>query len=153
METICEQINTQMIKAFWDILEDEAKTQGPFPQIEILLQELIKILCSFVPSRSDIHEKIKEDLQQPIGFDLQKKLINWIEKFQSPEHDKITKIWKEEGLVKISKFLKRYHDHLQIVHKEVFDYRKKLSNGENIFEPEVPKSRNGIPANMKSGFK
>ena len=148
-----KQIDTQMKKAFWDILEDEAKTCGPFPHIEALLQELIQTLCSFVPSRSDIHEKIKEDLQQPIGFDLQKKLINWIEKFQAPAHDKITKVWKEEGLVKISKFLERYYDHLQMVHKETFEYRKKLANGQNILKPDVMESQNGIPVNMKTGLK
>jgi len=153
METLYEQIETQMRQAFWDILEDEAKTQGPFPHIEALLKELIEILCSFVPSRTDIHEKIKEDLEQPIGFDLQQKLIKWIEKFQSPEHDKITKVWKEEGIVKISKFLNRYYDHLQMVHKEVFEYRKKLANGENILKTEVPKSQNGVPVNMKTGLK
>ena len=147
------QIKEQMEKAFWDLLEEETSVaRDDYPRAQALLEEIISILCSFVPNRRDIHETINEDLCE-ISWDLQPKLLGWIEKFQAPIHDKTTQNLSER-IFTISEFLKIYYSHLELVHKEVFESRRKLENGKNLFNPDKPDYVNGnVPVNMRSGMK
>lgn len=135
----------QFKKAFFDILNED----GPesYDYLRKLLNEIIEKLCMFVPSRTDIHEKIKADLEGQIGWDIQTKLIRWIEKFQAPIHDTTTKKWIEEGNKPVGDFLKMYYEHLEMTYKETFDAREALSRGENIFNPVTGE----MPKNMKTG--
>ena len=131
------QIEEQMKRAFWDII-DESVSKNDLTLIEKLLIEIIETLNSFIPSRKDIHERIKEDLNKSISWDLQEKLINWIEKFQAPIHDAITKEYRNKiknDSLKLSEFLKWYYTHLELVHKETWEARHRLVNGESPVPP------------------
>lgn len=114
-------------KVFWEIVDEQN-----VDHIQKLLNEIIEILCSFVPSKKDIHKKIKEELEK-IDWELQLKLINWIEKFQAPVYDVKTSIWKRNCPEKLSTFLQKYYSHLEIVNKEIFEHRQKLANGESLY--------------------
>lgn len=140
-----KQIEEQFKKAFFDILNDEGP--GSYDYLRKLLTEIIEKLCLFVPSRQDIHQKIQEDLGGEIGWDMQAKLISWIEKFQAPIHDKMTKQWANESPIQIGDFLRRYYNHLELVYKEIQEARAAINRGDNIFKPVTGE----MPPNMKSG--
>lgn len=101
----------------------------------------------FVPNRTDIHQKIKDDLGQGIGWDIQTKLITWIEVFQAPIHDRMTKEWREQGPQPVGDFLKKYYEHLEVVYKEIQDTRAAIARGENVFNPVTGK----MPTKLKTG--
>ena len=101
----------------------------------------------FVPNRQDIHQKIREDLEGQIGWDIQNKLIIWIEKFQAPVHDRTTGSWKNADPIPVGDFLKKYYEHLEITYKETQNAREALARGENIFNPVTGE----MPTNMKTG--
>jgi hypothetical protein len=147
-----EQIKSAMYEAFWDKLEEDVKN-NQLEHISTLLTEIKDALKSFVPSRNDIHQSIEETIGSEITWDTQNKLVFWIEKFQAPNHDHITNNLKQKIPMNISTFLKQYYAHLSAVHKEVFGYRQRLANGENIFKAlNVETSGNNVPTNMKSGL-
>lgn len=134
-------------KAFFDILNQD----GPdsYDYLRKLLDEIIDKLCMFVPNRQDIRDKIREDLGGAIGWDVQKRLVIWIEKFQAPIHDSKTRIWKESDPEPVGDFLRKYYEHLEIVYKEVCEARAALTRGENIFNPVTGE----LPTKMKTGQK
>jgi len=140
-----KQIEEQFKKAFFDILNED----GPdsYDYLRKLLSEIIDKLCMFVPNRQDIHEKIREDLDGPIGWDIQSRLIKWIEKFQAPVHDAMTRHWANEGPQPVGDFLKKYYEHLEKVYKEVQESREALARGENIFNPVTGE----FPTKMRTG--
>tara|TARA_R110002012_G_scaffold202284_1_gene371314 strand:+ start:10 stop:441 length:432 start_codon:yes stop_codon:yes gene_type:complete len=140
-----KQIEDQFKKAFFDILNED----GPesYDYLRKLLNEIIDKLCRFVPNRTDIHQKIRDDLEGQIGWDIQNKLIIWIEKFQAPIHDTTTKKWLEEENKPVGDFLKMYYEHLEITYKETQDAREAIARGENIFNPVTGE----MPKNMKTG--
>jgi hypothetical protein len=128
-----KQIEEQFKNAFFDILNED----GPesYDYLRKLLNEIIEKLCKFVPGRRDIHDKIRADLEGQIGWDIQAKLIHWI--------DTTTRKWLEDGNKPVGDFLKMYHEHLELTYKETQDAREALTRGENI-TGEMPK-------NMKTG--
>ena len=140
-----KQIEEQFKKAFFDILNED----GPdsYDYLRKLLNEIVDKLCLFVPNRLDIHQKIKEDLGEEIGWDIQTKLINWIEKFQAPIHDSMTLRWKNEEPQPVGDFLKKYYEHIELVYKETQEARAALARGENIFNPVTGE----LPTKMRSG--
>lgn len=146
-----QQIKETFHKAFSDILESNAE-KGDVTYIEKLVDEMIERLCRLVPSRTDIHKKLKDDIKQNIDYSIQLRIINWVEKFQAPTHDKKTKKIKTELPKKISEFVKEFHEHLDMVENEIIEAKQKIHNGENIFNAEKPQSSNGItPDNLRSG--
>ena len=140
-----KQIAEQFKKAFFDILNED----GPdsYDYLRKLLSEIIDKLCMFVPNRQDIHEKIREDLDGPIGWDIQSRLIKWIENFQAPVHDAMTRQWTNEGPQPVGDFLRKYYEHLEKVYKEVQSSREALARGENIFNPVTGE----LPTKMRTG--
>lgn len=140
-----KQIEEQFKKAFFNILNED----GPesYDYLRKLLNEIIDKLCMFVPNRRDIHQKIRDDLEGQIGWDIQNKLITWIEKFQAPAHDITTRAWKNEGPIPVGDFLKKYYEHLEITYKETQDARAAIMRGENIFNPVTGE----LPTKMKTG--
>jgi hypothetical protein len=140
-----KQIEEQFKNAFFDILNED----GPesYDYLRKLLNEIIEKLCQFVPGRRDIHDKIRADLEGQIGWDIQAKLIHWIEKFQAPIHDTKTSKWLEDGNKPVGDFLKMYYEHLELTYKETQDAREALTRGENIFNPVTGE----MPKNMKTG--
>ena len=164
-EKIEEQIKTQYTKAFFDmILEDLSQEPSKLDHITSLVKELVDGLCKFIPSRKEAHEKIKEEILLEVNINNMPYiifgLINWIEKFQAPAYDKVTRKWREEFKSCtnynefIVKFLREYYEHAEKMYKELWEARKRLLNNENIVPPEhrpVVKGKNGIPDVMKSG--
>jgi hypothetical protein len=116
-----QQIEEQFKKAFFDILNED----GPesYDYLRKLLNEIVDKLCMLVPNRTDIHQKIREDLGQEIGWDIQKKLISWIEKFQAPIYDTMTEKWKRQEPQPVGDFLKKYYEHLELVYKQIQEYK------------------------------
>ena len=56
----------------------------------------------------------------------------------------------------ISQFLEEYYNHTEMVYKEVWEARKRISNNESAVPPEhrpVVKGKNGVPEQMKSGLR
>lgn len=144
------QFRGQMMKAFWDILEADVKA-GNLDHVQKLLDEIKDTLKALVPGRADIHRQIDEDITTP-DWEVQIRLVDWAERFQSPSLDAVTREIKQQLPMEISRFLKFYYSHLQDIHREVHDTRARLSNGENIFEaPHVQSSGNGVPDSLKTG--
>ena len=145
-----QQIRDTMMRAFWDSLEQDVNNNH-MEHVQALLNEIKGTLKSFVPNRRDIHQKIDDDITSP-SWEVQEKLLIWIERFQSPQHDISTSALKKQLPLKITDFLKFYYNHLEIVKKEVYEARKKLANGENLFTPDpVSSSGNGVPDSLKTG--
>ena len=126
-----------------------------------LLEQFINGLCMFCPSKTELNKEIKNSFPSKIEpsdtLNIIDKLIYWIEQFQSPADDKITrnmypKSYDNESIIQ---FLSEFYDHTEKVYKDTWDARKRLVNGENIVPPEhrkIIKGKNGIPDNIKSGF-
>ena len=122
--------------------------------LQISMEKIIEALCRFVPSRTDIHQKIRSDLSGELSWDTQRKLVEWAEKFQAPVHDRKTREWKKTfPQPDIELFLNEYGAHLEIIFREVWEAREKLNRGDNIFvSPDhVVEGTNGVPTNMRTG--
>jgi hypothetical protein len=137
-----EQIETVMKKAFWDLITEDVNAVPPrFHHIRILLNEIIDKLCSLIPNRLDLHEKLKIECSPDITWETQKVLLKWIEMLQSPSHDNITR--EMASHIDIAPFLKDYYAHLLIVEQHAKKSRDELN--------KAPSGQCGIPSQMKSG--
>ena len=116
-----QQIKEQFEKAFFDLLDQDGSES--YDHLRALMNEIIEKLCGFVPNRLDIHEKIREDLGKEIGWDVQQKLLDWIEKFQAPIYDQVTRDWKKKCPEPIGQFLKKYYEHLEKVSRQINEYK------------------------------
>lgn len=143
-----------------DLNENPINTKN----ILFILDDIYNGLCKFVPSKKNIHQKIKKDLlSDEINYDTMPKLIlaliNWIKKFQAPVYDKITDKWIKDFKntnnysTFIQQFLIEYYQHVEKCYKEVWEARKRLLNNESVVpEEHRPKGKNGIPDKIRSGF-
>ena len=161
-----EQIQEQNFKALYGLIRHDLLQEPPNTvHISKLVAELVNGLCKFVPNKSQLHIKIKEDILRET-FDNETMpyiilgLINWIEKFQAPVYDTMTNKWRKDfeatttPIDFIIKFLQEYYEHVEKVYKEVWDARKRLINNESIIPPEhrpVVTGSNGIPDIIRSG--
>tara|TARA_A100001015_G_scaffold251232_1_gene290113 strand:+ start:1944 stop:2453 length:510 start_codon:yes stop_codon:yes gene_type:complete len=167
MESLKNQIEVQYKKAFFSkIKEDLGKNPPDTQHIAVIVQELVNGLCKFVPNKPAIHRLIKDDiLCETIGLETMPKIINgfiyWIQQFQAPVYDTVTKKWKDDFKNAtnysefIALFLEEYYQHTEKVYKELWEARKRLANGENIVPPEhrpAITGKNGVPENMRSGL-
>ena len=165
MDELNERLTVQCKKAFFDLLKEDLDQDPPKTErIQVLLQEIVDGLCKFVPSKKEIHKKIKQDiLCDEISPDTMSQiimnLINWIEKFQSMYDDRITNEWRSRFKQAtdysqfIIDFLQEYYIHVEKVYKEVWEARQRLINGENIIPPEHRvQGKNGVPFHMKTGL-
>lgn len=144
-----------------DLLQEPPNTA----HISELVTELVDGLCKFVPSKTQLHTKIKEDiLHETLDIETMPSvilgLIKWIETFQAPAYDNVTHKWRDEfkttdSLVDfIVKFLHEYYTHVEKMYKETWDARRRLINNESVLPPEhrpIVTGKNGIPDIMKSG--
>lgn len=161
-----ESLKTQAKKAFFEGLKKDLQETPPkTDHIREIINELIEALYKFVPSKKTLHEQIKKDIyQETISLETMPLivygLINWIEKFQCPMDDKVTKKWREEFVKTqdcstcIVTFLQEYYEHSEKVYHDVWEARQRLVSGENIIPPEHRpqiEGTNGIPRNMKTG--
>ncbi len=149
-------------KLFLELEKNICEDPPILENINKLLFQFVNGLCRFCPSKIELNNKIKNDFPKKIDvkdtIDVINKLIFWIEKFQCPADDKITKNMIKElnednyNNKSIINFLKSYYDHTEKVYKQTWDARKRLINNENIIPPEHrPKNKNNIPDKIKSG--
>ena len=147
-----------------EVLREQLNSTPPKTEyISKLLHLFRDALFKFVPSKSEIHNLIKNDLPLdnldekniPLIID---RFIHWIEQFQAPVHDNITKKWREDFKNAnnytdfIIEFLENYMKHTEIVNKEIWDARVRIANNESPIPPQHrAKGENGVPDNMKSG--
>ena len=163
-----ELLRNETRMAYFDIIrKDLVKDPPDTENIRIIIDQLIDALCKFVPSKVEIHKKIKADIYQEnitstTMPNIVYGLINWIEQFQSPADDKVTNLWKDDFqntpnyVEYIVKFLEEYYDHSEKVYREVWEARKRFVSGESVVPPEHrPKveGNNGIPTNIRTGRK
>ena len=166
MENLKTQLEIQYKKAFFSkIKEDLSKSPPDTQHITVIIQELVNGLCKFVPSKPEIHNLIKNDiLCENIGIETTPKIINgfihWIEQFQAPVHDSITKTWRDDFKNTknyaefIAEFLEQYYSHTEMVYREMWEARQRLASGESAIPPQhrkIVSEKNGIPDSMKSG--
>ena len=124
-----KQIRETYEKAFWDMVDQDPPDME---HIRKLIDEISDILCKFVPSRTDIHQMIKNDLAGDIDWNIQEKLIVWAERFQAPIYDQVTQSWKKKLPQKLSEFLKNFYEHLEKINKQIWEERKKIASGPNL---------------------
>ena len=168
MDNVNDALQKRVKKEFFDIIKEDLKQTPPnTDHIKIVINELIDALCKFIPSKTEIHKTIKNEIyQEDVSFETMPYIINglisWIEKFQCPADDVITKKWRkdfkttQDHLEFIVVFLQEYYLHSEKVYKEVWEARKRVASGENAVPPEhrpIVKGSNGVPLNMKSGRK
>jgi len=153
-------------RAVFDIIKQDLTQDPPKTDcIKTIINELIEALCKFVPSKKQIHVQIKKEIyQEDINIETMPViiygLISWIEKFQCPVDDVITKRWRndfqntQDYLSFIVSFLEEYYDHSEKVYRQVWEARKRFVSGESVIPPEhrhKVEGKNGIPFNMKTG--
>ena len=162
------KFTVQMKAAFFDKLHADFKETPPKTEhISVCIKELADGLCKFIPSRLNIHTKIKNEIifeevniqTMPCIID---GLIKWIELFQAPVYDTKTKKWREDFkncsdyADFLRDFFKEYYEHIEVVYKEVWEARKRLINGENVVPLEhrpIIQGTNGVPNIMRTGGK
>ena len=149
---------------FQQLKEDIRHDPPILTNITKLLQQFIEGLCRFCPSKHELNQQIRNSFpKEPNPENTQlvlAKLIFWIEKFQSPNDDKVTKklltqVLHNPSIDEIIVFLNSYYDHTEKVYKDVWDARQRLINGDNIIPPQhrqTTKGKNGIPFFMKTGI-
>ena len=119
------QIREQFEKAFCDILDTDPTQE----HLRKLLDEIIEKLCLLVPNRTDIHQLLKDDFTgDSVDWSVQTKLLDWIEKFQAPIYDQVTRDWKRRCPEPTGQFLKMYYEHLEKVYRQVQEHREKTSS-------------------------
>lgn len=148
-----EQIREQFMRAFFNKV-DEDVARGDLAHVRVLLAEIVDALCGMVPGR--IGSRIRAECSGEPTWELQQKLVEWIERLQAPVHDATTRRWKQDGPVQLSTFLRRYYAHLQVVSREAWEARQRIANGESAVPPEhrpAPGSSDAseVPNVMRSG--
>ena len=166
LDDVHDRLKIQCTKAYFDLIEEDLRKEPPKTDtVKQIIQDILKGLNKFVPSRTDLHEQMSDDVPHEVVdastmATIVTKLIHWIEQFQSPAYDPITQQWitsfqtTTDYPAFLSKFLKEYLQHIEEVYKEVWKARLRLATGENVIpsehRPNVEGS-NGIPTNMRSG--
>lgn len=143
-DNIKKQIENQMKKAFFDLIDDTVNSEKPdYEWITKLYSELRDRLCAFTKKNSKTYLKIIEDFDVELFnqmitndvFDQSSflKLVNgsfgWIEKLQAPMRDEFTKEAKNRVLSSdpkkfISTFLKEIHNCLDNLEYDFIEFFK-----------------------------
>lgn len=124
-----QQIRDAYEKAFWDMVDQDPPN---LEHIRKLIDEVADILCNFVPSRTDIHAMIREDLSGDVDWQIQEKILVWVKRFQAPIYDQVIDSWKRKLPEKLSEFLKKLYEHLEKVNKQIWEERRKMANGPQL---------------------
>lgn len=124
-----QQIREAYEKAFWDMVDQDPPN---VEHIRKLIDEIIEIICNFVPSRPDIHQMVRDDLSGDVEWSIQEKLLVWAERFQAPLYDNMTQSWKRKLPQKLSEFLKKYYEHLELINKQIWEERQKVASGPQL---------------------
>lgn len=130
-----------------------------------ILEAFRTALCRFVPSKTDIHALIEEDLplkELTIGTmpHIVDRFIHWMEQFQAPAHDAVTQQWRADFAACaeadttdfICTFVGAFYAHSSLVYQEACDARRRIANGESAIPPDRRATgTNGVPDHMQSG--
>lgn len=151
-------------KLFQKLREDLENEPPILDNMNKLLVQFVEGLCRFCPSKTELNDRIRNSFPpESQGIDPEytiliiRKLIFWIEKFQSYSDDyKTQKMLRELNQNysndAIINFLREYYDHTEKVYKDLWEARRRLVNGENVVPPEHRvQGDNGIPKNMRTG--
>ncbi len=123
------------------VLLREQLEQSP-PNTEYIKQILDifkEALFKFVPNKPEIHQFIKDDLpldvlDTPTIANIVDRLIHWIEQFQAPIHDSITRQWRED---------------FKLGSKEFWDMSKDIGSDDEEEQFDATNSRKGPRINVK----
>lgn len=96
-------------------------------EIQKVIQSVYERLCSFIPHRPDLHDKMFEEFKS-IGVDwsIQSKIIEWVEKLQAPIYDQVTQQWKKYLPQELDVFVKRLQEHLDNIERGIRKHRDNL---------------------------
>jgi hypothetical protein len=148
LQKIEKQIEEQMKKAFFDLIDENVNSKNPdYEWIVQLYSEMIDRLLSFVKKDGKTYLEIKnsfdiELFKQMIEndvfeFESMLKLINtmfyWIEKLQAPIRDNYSKeskqrIFSSKPNKIISNFLKEVHICIDNIEKDLISFNESLKN-------------------------
>ena len=155
MTTIEDQIQINMKKAFFDLIDQNVNSKTPdYNWITILYEEIKFKLLSFLPNKNlSIYKQIDTDFDVELfkqmiendvfNYDSMLKLINntfnWIIKLEAPIRDGDTiqsknRVINSEPTKIISTYLKEVHNCIEIIEKDILDlqsYNKNKQNYEN----------------------
>ena len=147
-------------------LHEDLTTEPPNTEyLNQILTLFVEGLCKFVPNKPEIHKFIQDDLSLDLLSiesmpEIIDRLIHWLEQFQAPVHDIVTKKWRHDFTYCtnytdfIIEFVDEYKSHSELCYQEVWEARKKVANQKSAVPPEhQAKGKNGVPDNMKSGLK
>ena len=131
--------------------------------IRQILTTFKNALFQFVPNKPEIHTFINEDLPldtlhtNTIALIIDR-FIHWIEQFQAPIHDPITKQWRETFKLTpnytdfICQFVVNYKNHSEMVYKETWEARNRIANNQSAVPPENrAKGKHHVPDSMQTG--
>ena len=124
-----QQIREAYEKAFWDMVDQDPPD---VEHVRKLIDEVADILCNFVPSRTDIHELIRQDLGGVVDWHIQEKILIWVKRFQAPIYDQVTDRWKKNLPEKLSEFLKKLYEHLEKINRQVWEERQRIASGPSM---------------------
>jgi hypothetical protein len=144
-----EQIKNQMHKAFWNLLEDDLKSEPQkFDHLMILIDEIKNKLKGFVPSRIDIHKEFDEiidisflkhlfderSMDPSHFFKLIQFIVLKIKCFCAPYMDKDIKEWESELHTKMQSqieyadfipyFFKQTYIFIEIIEKDIAAFKR-----------------------------
>ena len=116
-----------MALSHWQHL-DEDVSKGRLDRVQSTLGLVTDALCDLVPCRRDIHARIRADCAVA-DRNTQRKLIEWIQRFQAPIYNAKTAPWLKRARqepMPISEFLYLYLPHLQLCLRQAREYRAQV---------------------------
>ena len=166
LDNLNEELKTQCTKAYFDLIEEDLRKEPPVTEhVKSVITDIVTALKRFVPSRTDLHDEIErgiphDTVDATTMHVIVTQLVHWIEQFQPPAYDAVTKQWVQtfqsttDYPAFLSTFLKEYLEHTEKVYKEVWECRVRLTKGEDMVPPARRKKvegSNGVPTNMRTG--
>ena len=98
--------------------------------MEEQIQKIYERLCDLVPRRPDLHQKMMEEFREVgVSWEIQNKIVEWVEKFQAPIYDTMTQSWKKNLPQEIEIFLPKLEHHLEFLEKGIEKYKNNLYAG------------------------
>lgn len=146
MDTIEEQIKTEMKNAFFNLIDENINSKTPdYEWISRLYEEIKAKLLSFLPNKNG---KTYKQLDTDFDIELFKQMIendvfnqesmiklvnntfDWILKLEAPIRDKNTieaknRVFNSKPEKMISTYLKEVHDCIEKIETDIIEFQKK----------------------------
>tara|TARA_B100001094_G_scaffold331814_1_gene401460 strand:- start:9684 stop:10136 length:453 start_codon:yes stop_codon:yes gene_type:complete len=148
-----KQIETQMHKAFWDLISNDLSSEPQkFEHLIILINEIKEKLKSFTPNNKQLKTEIEEALDpeflknifenkalEPTHFfNLILFLIKKLKDYCSPERDSDVKLFETETFSKLNDTLIIYSEFIPWFFKELYKHLDFIQNDINQFLKQLP---------------